>query len=765
MLTAWRQYLKLTPTDLNTATPANWQLSVFRIMLISGLLLVLIIALHSSWQAVQLGAYHVLALTWGFYLGLLVLLRYSRISLRTSAVGFTVAVMLAGLCILLFNQDFSHGKLGIIFMYALPTIALMFFPLRVMLGLMLLNFIPFIFLLYNQPLPHLTDISITLPSSHAYLHGLIFLFFNLCLPLACARIIRTLQKHSASLQQANKAISQSHDFYEELFENNGEATLLCAANGRIIKANTKARQWLGLEPNSHAYLPQLLQPLQESTDAAFWLAQDLPCVARQQPGRQLQLKHMVRTGQQHHILQLQDVTALHQLQQQLDQQHLTQNIWQLYDRLTCLPKASFFHQQVNERLAQLPGGHWQLCLIIRLCHIKTLNQQYGYEFGSQLLQQFASQLRQSLRADALVGRLRGVKFGLLLAVPPDEHSASQLAESLHQQLPQLLQIGRQQVQLRYHCGYCLSGNSHDAATLLERCEIALEQADNNQPVVQFATEQASTLQRNYQLVNALQEAIRQQQLQLFLQPKVNPQGQIRSFEALCRWQHEGQWIAPDLFIGLALQHGFIKAVSLQVLDQAIAILAQWQQQRWDYPIAINLAGPELLDDSFFAHLLAQSAHYPWLTRLLQLEITETHITVQGSALHTRLRALSQYGFSIAIDDFGTGHASLSQLVELPADTLKIDRRFVAAIPQHRQQVKVLHTTLQLARSLNMTTVAEGVENDIQRKFLATLGVPLLQGYLFGRPAPAVEWEAKLRQQQPAMQEVSPLTAAPSRVAE
>lgn len=280
MLRDLRQFLKLTPADLATASPDNWQLSVFRIMVLSGLLLVLAICLHSSWQAWQLGAYHIIAVTTAFYLALLLLLRRSKVSLAFSTIGFLALVICAGLAILILNPDFEMAKLGIIFLYALPTIALMFFPLRVMVGLMLLNFIPFAFLLYNQPLPQLFDFSLTLPATHAYLHGLIFLFFNLCLPLASARIIRTLQRHSADLLQAHKQLSQSHDFYAELFENNGEATVLCAGNGRIIKANTKACLWLGITADSHCYLSQVLVPEQDAADNAFWLSQDLPCVAR-----------------------------------------------------------------------------------------------------------------------------------------------------------------------------------------------------------------------------------------------------------------------------------------------------------------------------------------------------------------------------------------------------------------------------------------------------------------------------------------------------
>jgi len=147
--------------------------------------------------------------------------------------------------------------------------------------------------------------------------------------------------------------------------------------------------------------------------------------------------------------------------------------------------------------------------------------------------------------------------------------------------------------------------------------------------------------------------------------------------------------------------------------------------------------------TFFASLLSLSADYPWLTAYLQLEITETNIAVQQPLLHKRLRALSQYGFSIAIDDFGTGHASLSQLVDLPADTIKIDRLFVKGIPHNKLQVKILYTTIQLAKSLQLTVVAEGVENDIQQRFLAKLGCQQQQGYFFGKPASVEHWQLHL----------------------
>jgi len=757
-------YLLLRPADLENADPAHWRQSALRILVVSGLLLVLAIALHSSWTAIQLGAYQVIVILVAFYLGLFAVLYYSRQHIYRSAAGLLVTVLAAGLSMLLFIDNFELAKLGIIFVYTLPTIAMMFFSFRFSLFCMLLNILPFLFLMRNVPPGDIFGINITLPAAHTYLHGLLFLFFNLCLPLATARILSTLNRHSNKLQQLNRSISQSHDFYQELFEHNGSATLLCSQNGRIIKANSFAKQLLALNDEPYPTINQLL--LCQTPDPQFWLHNDASCTLRQQPKLKLLLKHMMLTRQRHHILQLQDISAIDALQQQLSASQQQQNLWEHYDRLTCLPNLRCFEQLATTRLEGIDSPPLSLLLIVRLCHIKTLNQQFGYAFGSQVLQQFAARAKAALPADAIFARLQGVKFAVLLPAGLQQSQPQKLADIIHSQLPAELSVDSRGVVMQYQLGACtVSTGETSAQHLLQKCEIALELADNNRPVVLFEPEQALSLQQDYVLAIALKEAIRAQALQVFLQPKVFSDGRICAFEALCRWQHDQNFVPPDQFIELAQRHGLIIDLSRLVLDMTVQTLAHWQQQGWYYPIAINLAGPELLDDNFFASLLSFSADHPWLTAYLQLEITETNIAVQQPLLHKRLRALSQYGFSIAIDDFGTGHASLSQLVDLPADTIKIDRLFVKGIPHNKLQVKILYTTIQLAKSLQLTVVAEGVENDIQQRFLAKLGCHQQQGYLFGKPAAISFWQQHLadlqQQQQPLLLKTAKTKALPS----
>ena len=736
------RYLRLRSQDLGNADTAFWQQSVLRIIMLSGLCLVSVIVFHSSWQAWQLGAYQVIIISSLFYAALVFALFLSKQHTKKSAVALLLIVVMAGLCILLFNDDFEMGKLGIIFIYTLPMISLMFFGFRTALVFMSLNFIPFIYLLQNQAPNNLFGLSITLPATHSYLHGLLFLFFNLCLPLAAARIFSTLKRSAGQLSELNQNLAQSHNYYEELFEHNGSATVLVTASGDIIKSNSLACEVLGLEVGQQANLLSLLNFVQDGQLQGHWLKGKVECKVKSRPDSSLVLKHVMLTRSGHHVVSLQEISALRQLQQQLKQSQKVQDSWLHYDSLTCLPNIAGFTELANYKQEQLAPHEFALVAIIRLRHVKTLNQQYGYEFGSQLLQHFSKVAKAALPSDAVLARVRGVKFALWLKGDLNVVDPKQLAQAIASQLPVELTVGPYTARMSYQFGVSFTErrDNYNAQQLIEQCELALELSDPNQVVGFYDQQQAQQLEQDYQLLNAFRDAIRQKHLELWLQPKVDPQGQIQSFEALSRWFIDGQAIAPDSFVLMAERHGLMTMFSRLVLQQSVGILQSWQQQGLLYPIAINLGGPELLDDSFFAELMSLSADHPWLTRYLQLEITETNIAVQQPLLHKRLKALNQYGFSISIDDFGTGHSSLSQLVDCPADTIKIDRRFVSCIPQDSRTVRILHTTIQLAKALNLQIVAEGVENDIQRRFLQSLGCQLMQGYLFGRPAPALYWE-------------------------
>ncbi|MDP5191756.1 hypothetical protein, partial [Rheinheimera baltica] len=224
MFSRIKQLLLLTESDLNSPSVTILQQSALRIILSSGLLLVLGIVLHSSWQAFQQGAWYIIVITFGFYLLLAAAFYLSTRQLGISRVIMLFAVFGAGLCMQLFIDDFELSKLGAIFVYVAPLIALLFFNRAVTFWVMAANFIPFLFLLNIDAPIKLFDFSITLPATHTYLHSLLFLFINLCIPLAIMRMISTFKRNANALKALNNTISESNQLYQEIFNHHSNAT-------------------------------------------------------------------------------------------------------------------------------------------------------------------------------------------------------------------------------------------------------------------------------------------------------------------------------------------------------------------------------------------------------------------------------------------------------------------------------------------------------------------------------------------------------------
>jgi len=194
-------------------------------------------------------------------------------------------------------------------------------------------------------------------------------------------------------------------------------------------------------------------------------------------------------------------------------------------------------------------------------------------------------------------------------------------------------------------------------------------------------------------------------------------------------------------------------VSSKVLQHAISIVQQFKAKALNYAVAINLAGSDLLVNSFYNTLIDVATHQPALLTQLTLELTENSIISHKQPLFDKIHALKKLGFSIALDDFGTGQASLSMLSKLPVDKIKLDRSFLKDIPHNPVQVRLVQSVIQLAAALQLKLVVEGVETDIQRRFLIKLGCKQMQGYFFAKPAPVAYWFKQLNAEQTS----SPLT--------
>ncbi len=537
-------------------------------------------------------------------------------------------------------------------------------------------------------------------------------------------------------------LDYSHQLYEEMFDRIAFPTLLRDREGRILKANapaytllnapaaallnTRLEDWLVRVPGADAALDEVH-------------AMGIEYQLKRNPQRIVLVKEQELTRHQNGVIHLEDISDVKRLASQLSEVRQEQLLTN-YDYLTQLPSSSLFMDMVTDKIKAFNKNNFMLLTIVKICQLKMINHEYGYEFGNRLLRSFTHSAKQKLPENALFCRLRGVKFAI--AIPADLNTADpqQLSLSLRQMLPDTCSIDSEIVVMDYRLGTSFGLSSASNIEVgIEECEIALDQCTAQEASVIFDKAQAAQMNNDYHMAQSLRESIHQRQFELWLQPKVSSTGDISGFEALIRWPHMDEIVMPDAFIPLAERLGLIPAISRQVLQRAVELLCDWRTTNAEYSLAINLAGAELQDEEFFQELVTLSEASPWLVEKLELEITETHLTMLNPYVNKRLHELKQLGYRLSIDDFGSGHASLGQLLDIPADAIKLDKRFIDKLTSDAQHIKIVYTTLSLAQSLSVELVAEGVENELQYQYLVDMGCRMMQGYYFSRPYPASEW--------------------------
>jgi EAL domain-containing protein (putative c-di-GMP-specific phosphodiesterase class I) len=262
---------------------------------------------------------------------------------------------------------------------------------------------------------------------------------------------------------------------------------------------------------------------------------------------------------------------------------------------------------------------------------------------------------------------------------------------------------------------------------------------NRGAVVTFvdATQRRQTSADLEHAAAALRQGIRDGEMRLYYQPKVNiVSGRCGSVEALIRWQQKDALVFPDEFIPMAEQTGAIADLTCWVIDEAARQAASWRSQGHDLHVAINLSAISLGDSSVVSDLAAAADKHHVPISSLEVEITETMLAANADAAITVLAELASLGVISAIDDFGTGFSSLSYLKHLPVKELKIDKSFVMNMPQDTRDQAIVAATVHMAHSLGMQAIAEGVESDLVLRMLRRAECDMAQGYLWTRPAPA-----------------------------
>jgi diguanylate cyclase (GGDEF)-like protein len=414
----------------------------------------------------------------------------------------------------------------------------------------------------------------------------------------------------------------------------------------------------------------------------------------------------------------------------------------LHDSLTSLPNRAYFQREVDNRLRRL-ASHESLAVgVLDLDNFKDVNDTLGHARGDDLLREVAVRLSTAGGDRALVARLGGDEFAVAFTCQ-DRQEAATFAGSLVASLHQPMLLGDVEVEVGGSLGIALSGLSAvDRASLLKQADMAMytaKQAAYDVMLYEPSTDRSSP--NRLALVGQLRTAIEADALDVFIQPQASLiTGEISSVEALVRWTHPDRGeVEPDEFIPLAERSGLIRPLTDLVLQKAIRSCAAWQSHLTGVGIAVNLSLKSLSDEAIVERIDFLLRRYELPTALLTLEITESSIMSDpGKTMHV-LHQLKSRGIRLSIDDFGTGYSSLSYLRRLPVTEVKIDRSFVRNIAHDPDNAAIARSILDLARSLSLEVVAEGIESEDTWRTLRTLGCATGQGYLISKPMPVAEF--------------------------
>ncbi len=423
-----------------------------------------------------------------------------------------------------------------------------------------------------------------------------------------------------------------------------------------------------------------------------------------------------------------------------------------HDELTDLPNRALLMEQVSLAIEQAQREQDQVALLmVDLDRFKDVNDSLGHHIGDLLLREVAERLSRSVRSGDVVARLGGDEFVIALPTLPEKYSPSVVAQKIMQALSEPFFVQDHTFQLGCSIGISLYPDDGGyAADLLRAADTAMYAAKSHgRGCYQFFTHELNeAAHERMALLSQLQQAIREQEFVLHYQPLFDLRsGQLIGAEALLRWQHpERGLLYPGQFLFLLEEHGLMVELGNRILQAAIRQAADWQAAGLPpLRVAVNIAAEQLYRGDMPALLRRELADSGLEPARLMLEFTESVLLKHSDAIISTMQEFRQLGVYLALDDFGTGYSSLSYLHRFPVDQLKIDRSFVQSLEEPNSSLNIVRSIVNLAYSLDLQTVAEGLETERQKTMMRELGCAQGQGYLLGHPVPAVDLEALLRQ--------------------
>ena len=579
-------------------------------------------------------------------------------------------------------------------------------------------------------------------------------------------LLERARRHRASAAAAAEGRREREEHFAALLSNSSDVVLVVGPDGRVQSVTEPIARMAGWTPEELRGRPldAILLTGDEDTTAPSWLAllagagaEGLTLNLRGANGSPVPVEVLVNDRRDHAgvggvILNIRDISERQALEGRL--RHLA-----FHDALTGLPNRVLLEDRIVHAVAAAPRrGRGLAVAFLDLDDFKIVNDSLGHAAGDRLLRAVAERLRASVREGDTVARLGGDEFAILIEDVDDVRSVVELADRIFAALRRSIPLGGKDIYVHASIGIAIDAaaalapahRTERSLDLLRDADIAMyaAKARGKDCYELFDREMHEAALARLDHKVELERAIGNAEFELHYQPIVMLDSrQVSGVEALVRWCHPDRGlVSPSDFIPLAEETNLILPIGAWVLRAACEQLAAWRDDLGDRApayVSVNVAGSQLEQGGFVDEVRAALADSGLDADALMLELTESSLIDDSGRNAARLQELRALGVRIAIDDFGTGYSSLNYLRRFPMDVLKIDRSFTDGVAVAGEQASLVSAMIAMGDSLELTVVAEGVEDDDQLDHLRTLRCPLGQGFLFSHPLDRDALEAML----------------------
>jgi len=419
------------------------------------------------------------------------------------------------------------------------------------------------------------------------------------------------------------------------------------------------------------------------------------------------------------------------------------------DTITGLPNRNAIHELISDAITA--RGDTQVGVVyLDLDNFKKVNDAYGHMFGDQLLQAVALAILSCLDEGQTLARLGGDEF-IVLATDTSQGALEAMASRILTRLRQPFRIGLIEVYTGCSLGIALAPqHGNDRESVIRNADTAMYTAKENGrgKFCVFSPEMNQRVFEYLWLDTNLRKALDNDQLLIHYQPKITWRGEVRSLEALVRWQSPERGLIPPMeFISYAEESGLIVPLGRWVMLDVVRQAAKWRDKGINLRVAVNVSARQLADQTIFSDLKQALKDLSFEYCPIDVELTESCLIENEELALSVIQQFSRLGAQIHLDDFGTGYSSLSQLARFPIDAIKLDQAFVRDIHKQSISQSLVRAIVAVAQALNLQVIAEGVESAKEDAFLTKNGVNERQGYLFAKPMPAAAFERWLKRYQ------------------